>query len=185
MQRAINARHRKRFLFEADLVQKFSLELGDEKFANKFGGCRRQDLREIWDKIKDEVIRSKETNTHARNKLLMWLDKLHNDLSWNQVSSKYQIGVATAVQYVQDLLQGMLRSYQDSNVISFPNSRQRSQMVQLNKELGKRMPNVLYTMDGFHARCKGAHIFKRVSKKYHWKPCFNALFVVDRTFGTV
>lgn len=56
----------------------------------------------------------------------MWLDKLRSDLIWNQVSSRYQIGEETAVQYAHDLLQGMIRAYAGSNVISLPNARPRN-----------------------------------------------------------
>ena len=47
------------------------------------------------------------------------------------------------------------------------------------------MPNILYTLDGKHARCTGMKHIKRLSWKFHFKPCFNCLFIVERVFGTV
>jgi len=176
----------KRYFFEMDLFGKELREVGRFAFTNKFAGCSPDDVLYIWRKIRQHVIRPRETEVHARNKLLLWLDKLHNDLSWNQVSVRYQIGVATAIEYVnKDILKGMINAYEGSDVVSFQNQQQRLRMVALNKQMQKKMAHALYTMDGKHARCKGSHIDVRMSHKYKFKACFNCLFVIERTFGTV
>ena len=176
----------KKSYFEIDLLRKDLRELGPFAFTNKFAGCSPADVVFIWRKIRKHVIRPRETEVHARNKLLMWLDKLHNDLSWNQVKVSYQIGKATAIQYVNDdLLPGMLTAYEGSDIISFQNEQVRRRMMAVNKKRGKSMAHALYTMDGKHVRCLGSHIKVRMSHKHKFKPCFNCLFVIERTFGTV
>ena len=175
----------KRSHFEKDLLQTELLELGEEVFTNKFAGCSPDTVKFIWNKIRNSVIRPREQEVHGRNKLLLWLHKLHGDLSWNEVSASYHIGVATAIGYVRDVLFGMMEAYKDSNIISFPKQDQRLRMVELNKRIEKEMPHALYTMDGKHARCLGARKRERRSQKYNFHPAFNALFVTERTFGTV
>lgn len=176
----------RRYYFERDLLAQESQQLEPITFSNKYAGCSVEDIALIWQKIHLNVVRPRETEVHARNKLLLWLDKIHNDLSWNQVSKSYQIGVATAIQYVnEDLLPGIITAYQGSKIISFQNPQQRLTMVEMNKQRGISMAHALYTMDGKHVRCKGAHIKERGSHKHNFKPCFNCLFVIERTFGTV
>ena len=177
---------KRRYWFEQDLMSRELRKLGETKFKNKHGGCSAADVEFIWQKIQEHVIRPRESFFHARNKLLMWLDKIHNDLSFEQISTSYHIGVATAVEYIQDLLPGMIEGYRDSNIISFYTEEQRMRMMQINKRRGLKMANALFTMDGKHAKCRGLHIPERRSPKYDCHiPCFTALFVIERTFGTI
>ena len=177
---------KKRYWFEQDLLSRESRMLGPEKFSNKYAGCSAQDVRFIWSKIHQHVIRPRETFVHSRNKLLLWLDKLHNDLNWDHISKAYKIGVATAIEYVKDLLQGIIKAYEGSDIISFYSEDTRLRMIEINKQRGVRMANALFTMDGKHAKCRGLNIPERRSKKYNNHiPCFTALFVIERTFGTI
>ena len=176
---------KKRDHFEKDILNLDLRERGEAAFASKFAGCRPEDVMFIWNKIRSNVLRPRESEFHGRNKLLLWLHKLHGDLSWNQISASYHIGVATAIGYVKDVLFGMVEAYKDSDIISFPKQDQRLRMVELNKRIGKEMPHALYTMDGKHARCLGARKPERQSPKYNFHPAFNALFVTERTFGTI
>lgn len=176
----------KQFFFETDLFKKNIAELGEVEFTRKFAGYTPSDVQFFWQKIKHNVIRSHETEVHARNKLLMWLDKLHNKLKWKKVQKDYKIGTATAILYVKQVLTGIIKSFANKNVITFPNEAQRKKMVELNKIRNIPMPHGLYTMDGKHAKCLGHAIRKRMSHKFKFHlPCFNVLFVIERTFGTV
>ena len=181
----IRKKWKKKHYFEQDLLTLSLRELGADGFASKFCGCSVNDILYIWNNIKKRVLRAKETEIHARNKLLLWLDKLHNDLKWKQIKSRYQIGIKTAVDYVDDILNGIIDSYKNTNVISFPTEQQKLKMVKMNKLLRKPMPHALFTMDGKHARCFGAKCKKRLSYKYKFIPCFNVLFLIERAFGTV
>ena len=177
---------KKRFFFEQDLVARGLRILGKDRFQSKYAGCSQSDIDFFWEKIERHVIRPRESKIHARNKLLLWLDKVHNDLSWRQVSDSYQIGVATAIQYVHNLLAGFIKAYKGTDVISFPNAPQRMRMVSANKQRGKHMPHALYTMDGKHARCRGSTFPERMSPKYKGKHAYyNCLFLVERCFGTI
>lgn len=177
---------KKRHRFELDHLKLEKDILVDDTFQSKFAGCTVDDIQYIWNKIKKHVVLPRETEVHARNELMMWLDKLHNDLSWVQISVIYQIGISTAIKYSHDLLKGMIQAYQGSDIISFPAETEMMQMVKVNQQRGKRMPHALYSLDGKHAKCRGLHFKHRKSKKYKCKiPCFNVLFVVERTFGSI
>ena len=123
--------------------------------------------------------------------------QLHSKLSWKKVAELYHISDSTAIEYVDNLCRGMIESYKDSNIVSFPSEQQRQHMMKLNKMRGKPMAHAIYSMDGKHARydsqffrqqmhfnntmfrCEGIHIKHRLSHKYHFFPCFNALFVSE------
>lgn len=122
---------------------------------------------------------------HCRNKFLLWLDKLHNCLSYRQIESKYQIGVTTVKSHVDDMLKAIIKSFQGTNVISLPTLEQRLQMVEILKQKGVPMPDALFSVDGSHPRCLGRNNYLRVSPKYKWLPCFNVTFLIERVFGTV
>ena len=160
-------------------------ELGEKEFQNKFAGISHEDIKLFWNSIEKHVIKPKETHLHARNKLLLWLDKLHNDLSWKQIKSIYKIGSATAVTYTHDIMNGIINSYKNKNIITFPNEIQRNKMVEINVRRNVALPHCLFTLDGKHALCTGRNRRERRSFKYKWLPCFNAMFVIERVFGTV
>ena len=90
----------KQYYFEQDLLAKFKLELGDLEFSRKFCGYSADEKNFLWDKIKCNATKPKETNVHARNKLLLWLDKLHNNLKWKEIKLQYKIGTVTAMNYI-------------------------------------------------------------------------------------
>ena len=160
-------------------------ELGEKDFCSKFAGICSQDIQWFWLSIKQNTKKINETEFHARNKLLLWLDKLHNSLSWKQIKNDYKIGSASAVNYIQDLLTGIIKTYKNTNVITFPNEIQRRKMVKINKQRNVLLPNCLFTLDGKHSLCTGRNRKERRSFKYKWLPCFNVLFVIERVFGTV
>ena len=124
--------------FEHDLLTLNLDKLGEKEFSNKYAGCSHDDVLYLWSNIRSEVIRPKETEFHARNKLLMWLDKLHNNLSWKKLHRDYKIGISTSIEYVDDLCSGFLKAYEGSSIISFPTESQRLKMVKLNKQKGKK-----------------------------------------------
>ena len=132
------------------------------------------------------VIRLKETEIHARIKSLLWLDKMHNDLKWIDCKDKYNISTSCAIIYVQDVLKGIMKTFKNENIVTFPSEKQKLKMVSLNKMRNKDMPQASFTMDGKHAKCLGKHISERLSYKFKFKvPCFNVLFLIERTFGTI
>ena len=176
---------RKKFHFERDLLNLKLRQLGETEFKNHFGGTSSDDIKSFWREIRANCIRPKETEMHARNKLLLWLDKLHNSLSWKNIKSEYRIGVATAVGYVEDILNGIIKTFSNRNIITFPNEKQRLRMVEILIKRGALMPTGIFTLDGKHALCTGRNIAERRSHKYHWLPCFNVMFVIERVFGTV
>lgn len=171
--------------FEEDLVNFYVQKLGIKGFKSKFAGLNPTEIIEFWIKIKMVSVRPRETEYHARNKLLMWLDKLHNNLSWNQVREQYEIGASTAIGYADDVMDGILSSFQDTDIITFPNTEERYKLMQINERRGALMPHALFTMDGKHALCTGRTRSERLSHKYKWLPAFNALFIIERVFGTV
>ena len=176
---------RKNYYFESDLLSLKVSELGPIEFAKHFGGTSCEDVKAFWNEIKTNCIRPKETEMHARNKLLLWLDKLHNNLGWKSIKSKYKIGTATAIGYVHDVMNAIIKTFGNTNIITFPGENQRMKMVQMNVKRNVPMPNALFTLDGKHAQCLGRNKRERQSYKHRFLPCFNALFVIERVFGTV
>eukprot|EP01084_Bolivina_argentea_P139430 245281_1 len=47
------------------------------------------------------------------------------------------------------------------------------------------MPDAIFAVDGSHTRCTGRNISERRSHKYHWLPCFNVMFIIERALGTI
>lgn len=175
----------KKYFFEQDLMEKYERELKEREFKSTFAGYSARELRWFFETIKDELVRPKETEWHARNKLLLWLDKLHNSLSGQQMRNKYKIGQKTAYSHVEDVLQSIIASYENSDVVRFPNKKEREEMKSILKRKGAELPEVLFALDGSHARCTGRNIKERLSFKYRWLPCFNVLFVTERVLNTV
>ena len=175
----------KRLYFEQDLLCKFAMNLKPKAFKARFAGYNAEEINWFFQQIKGCAIRPKETEVHCRNKLIMWLDKLHNCLSYHQIENKYQIGIATAKSHVDDILKAIIKSFHGTNVISLPTLEDRLQMVKVLKQKGVPMPDALFSVDGSHPRCTGRHRSERVSHKYRWLPCFNVMFLIERVFGTV
>lgn len=176
---------RKKYYFEDDLLAMKLKQLGHKEFKNHFSGTSAADIDSFWKQIRENCIRPRETEIHARNKLILWLDKLHNQLSWKKIKSEYKIGAATAIGYVNDVLDGIIKSFKLRNMITFPSEEQRIKMTGLMVKKGALMPNALFTMDGKHALCTGRNKRERRSVKYKWLPCFNVMFIIERVFGTV
>ena len=175
----------KKYYFEQDLLTKFVNEMKPKAFKARFAGYRPEEINWFFQKIKNSAIRPKETEVHCRNKLLMWIDKLHNCLSYHQINDKYQIGVATAKSHIDDILKAIIKSFRGTNVVSLPTLDQRLQMVKILKQKGAPMPDAIFSVDGSHTRCTGRDIQERVSHKYRWLPCFNVMFLIERVFGTI
>ena len=181
----LRKRWRKKYYFEQNLLQKFKRELSVTEFKTRFASYSPCELSWFFDTIKDELIRPRESRCHAMNKLLLWLDKLHNSLSGLQMKERYQIGIKTAYSHVQDVLVAVMKSYENKNAIRFPTISERKQMVRILKSKGSPFPDALFSLDGSHARCTGRHIRERLSFKYHFLPCFNVLFVTERVLSTI
>lgn len=164
-------RWRKRYYFEQNLLIKFQRELQETEFKSRFASYSPRELSWFFDTIKDELVRPRETQFHAMNKLLLWTDKLHNSLSGQQMKERYQIGIKTAYSHVQDVLSAILKSYENKNVVRIPTIEEREQMVRILKTKGASLPDAVFSLDGSHARCTGRHVRERLSFKYHWLPC--------------
>ena len=176
---------RKNFYFEQDLLTLFATSLDEKAFTARFAGYQVREIQWFFQKIKKKALRPKETEIHCQNKLLLWLDKLHNCLTYQQIKAKYCIGMTTARNHINDILQAILNSFENENVVSFPNKKQRERMVKILKTKNVPVPDALFALDGSHTRCTGRHIRERISKKYNWLPCFNVTFIIERVLGTV
>ena len=171
--------------FEKDLLSMYLKKLQITGFVKKFGGFLPNEISKFFEKIQMNAIKQRETCQHARNKLLVWLDRNHNKLKWDQIAHEYCIGASTAKGYITDIEDAILRTFENTNIISFPSERNKQKMVEILKNKKSHMPHVLFTLDGKHARCNGKTHTERLSWKYRWQPCFNCLFVIERVFGTV
>ena len=106
-------------------------------------------------------------------------------MSYKQIKQKYKIGETTSINHIKDILVAIVKSYENKNVVTFPDEQQRKQMVQILKQKNAPMPDAIFSMDGSHLRCTGRHITERMSHKYRWLPCFNVLFIIERVFWTI
>ena len=177
---------KKKYYFEQDLLAVYTRTLDKGRFAATFAGYNPEQINWFFEQIKNEALRPKETEWHCRNKLLMWLDKMHNVLSYEQIRCKYFIAAATAKSHINDILQAILRSFDGRNIVAFPNTEQRHKMVQILKAKRAVMPHCWCTMDGSHVHASGRNFSERLSYKYNsTSACFNVLFIVERVFGTV
>ena len=166
-------RWKKKLYFEQDLLTRFTQTLDLLAFKSKFAGYTPEDITRFFNKIKENTIRPRETTVHCRNKLLLWIDRLHNQLSWNQIAKEYKIGRSSSKIYVEDVEKGILKTFEHTNIVSFPSEAEKQEMVKILKKRGAHMPHALFTLDGKHARCVGKFFIERLSWKYHWQPCFN------------
>jgi len=111
---------------------------------------------------------------------------MHNVLSYQQIRGKYHIGIATAKSHITDVLQAILKSFKNENVVRFPTAAQRIEMVKILKTKGAEMPDAWASMDGSHVKCSGRRFKERLSHKYKsTSACFNVLFIVERVMGTI
>lgn len=175
----------KRHYFEQDLLGLFASQMKLSTFKARFAGYRPEEVDWFFQRIKSRALRPRETEAHCCNKLLMWLDKLHNCLSYREIENKYQIGIATAKSHVDDILRSIITSFEGSDVISLPTLEQRIQMVKILKLKGALVPDALFSVDGCHPRCTGRKKSYRISHKYNFLPCFNVTFLIERVFGTI
>ena len=178
------AKWKKSAYMEQDLLGLFEKTKSLARFKARFIFSPQQ-LRWFWGTIKHNAIKPKETEHHAQNRLLLFCDKVHNSLSGAQMADKYEIGIATAFSHVWDLLLAILKSYDQSEVVSFPNSEERELMEAILKQKGEKMPHAIFAVDGSHLRCMGRNNAERRSKKYNWLPCFGVHIICDRIFGSV
>lgn len=180
-------RWKKKMYFQQDLLAKFKREMTVGEFKARFAGYTPHQLEWFFDTIKDALLlqRPKSTPWHARNKMLLFLDKLHNCLQGREMKDKYKIGVKTADSHIKDVLRAIITSYQDQNVVRFPNQQERQRMIRILKRKGSPMPDALFALDGSHARCTGRDKAERLSHKYHFLPCYNCLFVSERVLNTI
>ena len=177
---------KKNLYFEQDLLQTFTTTLDESTFASMFAGYKPKEIIWFFNKIKEKAIRPKETEWHCRNKLLLWLDKMHNALSYQQIRAKYFIGIATAKSHINDILEAILKSFKNENIVTFPNIAQRNQMVEILRSKKAEFPDAWCSMDGSHVKCSGRKFKERLSYKYRCtSACFNVLFIVERVFGTI
>ncbi len=169
---------RKNFYFESDLFPEKSMN-------DKVCGYTCMQIDEFFDKIKMKLIKPKETETHARNKLIMWLDRMHNKLGWNQIKREYRISTTSAIKFANHVLNAIVQSFAGTNIVCFPNQQEREIIVDILKKKKAAMPWIVFSFDGKHAGCDGMKFFERMSYKYHFHPCFNLLFIIERGFNTI
>ena len=169
---------KKSFYFEQNL-------LAVKHSTNKFAGMSHIQINAFFDQIKHNLIRPNETEIHAKNKLLLWLDRLHNSVSWRKIADEYDISESSAINFVNDLLNSILISFQGTGIISFPTKVEKYAMVNILKKKNVSMPQAIFTFDGKDAICCGKSHSERLSYKYRFLPCFSVLFLVERALGTV
>ena len=170
--------------FDTDLLVILEKKMSLRKFKARFIHTP-SEVRWFFKMIQARAVRPLETPAHARNKLLLYLDRFHNCLSGEQMSDKYQIGCKTAYDHCSDIVQAILSTYADKNPISFPTMQERPQMVSILKLKKRPAPTALFSVDGSDLRCTGRHIAERRSRKYRWLPCFKITAVIERVLGTV
>ena len=161
------------------------IELGETRFLKQFASYTPKQIECFFEKIKSNLIRPPETIHHARNKVILWIDRCHNKQNLHDLVKFYKIGISTAKGFFQEVEEAILKTFRKSNIISFPSEEQKIKMVEILKQRDVPMPHIIFTLDGKHARCTGMKHNERLSWKFHWKPCFNCLFVIERVFGTV
>ncbi len=111
---------KKKYFFDQDLFTRDLRHLGEAEFKTKYGYYA-GDINYIWDKIKYFSLTQVENEIHGRNKLLLWLDTLHNELKLKQIKRDYKIGTKTADNYINSILHGIIKAYKGTGIISFPN----------------------------------------------------------------
>lgn len=178
------ARWKKKQFFEQDLLRVYSSQLTARAFKSTYV-FEPQQIARLFVDIKAKLLRPKETEVHARNKILLWLDKLHGSLSGQQMSVKYYIGVQTAYSHISDVLKAVLMTFNKAQLVQFPSATERDWMVKILKQKNAPMPDALFAVDGSHARCSGYRFRERLSYKWKNRPCFNAMFIIERVFGTI
>ena len=176
----------KHWYFEQDLLNVFQKTMSPTKFTSTFAGYTPEQIIWFFNKIKMNAMRPNETECHCRNKLLVWLDKLHNELGYQQIPIKCPIGVSTAVSHNNNIVKEILKSFQKKNVIRFPDANQREKMVKILKAKGVEMPDAVASMDGSHVKCRGKSKKERLSyKSKSTVACCNVSFIVERVFHTI
>ncbi len=172
--------------FQQDLFTVFLTNLGEKKFTAKFAGFKPHEIISFFGAVRMHYLRPNETLEHARNKLLLWLDWLHNSLSYAQVSEYYDIGISTAVEYLREVPRGICSAYQGSQVISLPPKSVRHKIVESLKKQNRPMWHVVFLCDGSHPRCNGYKTHpERLSWKHNFEPAFNVTFVIERGLKTI
>lgn len=155
--------------FEQDLFTVLQADLGEQGFSKHFAGYKPKQILDFFIKIKSNLIRERETENHARNKLLFWIDRNHNAQYWHNIARQYKIGISTAKGYIKDVEKAIFKSFRNSKIINFPNAAQRLKMMQILKMRGVPLPHILFTLDDKHARCTGFQFIDRLSWKWKWK----------------
>ena len=171
--------------FDLDLFQIHKEQMSEKLFKSCYVYAPAQ-IDELYQDIRLELIRPRETMAHSRNKLLLFMDKLHNSLSGNQMSVKYHIGVETAFSHIRDVVEAILNTFKDKNMVTFPSVEERALMVKILAQRQDPLPHALFAVDGSHIRCVGRKNHpERHSKKYGFWPAFNLCFMVERCMGTI
>ena len=169
---------KKNMYFETDLWM-------DKSVDGVICGYNLRQVNVLFAKIKVQLMRPRETEVHARNKVIMWLDRLHNRLGWIEIKKDYRISTASAKIYVDNVLNAITVTFAGTNIISFPNENERKVIVDILKLRGAALPTAIFSFDGKHCRVLGQGRYERLSHKFKFRPCFNALFIIERAFKTV
>ena len=108
---------KKKHHFAKDLMILFEDEWGKDKFKTQFAGYTSQQIQHFFEKIKSNLIRVRESETHARNKLLLWLDRNHNKQNLHDIAKVYKIGLSTAKGYIKQVEQAVLKTFKNSSSV--------------------------------------------------------------------
>lgn len=172
--------------FDGDLLSILEARMSMRKFKARFIHTP-SEIRWFFDTIKENAVRPLETMHHSRNKFLLFLDRVHNCLSGEEMSDKFRIGCKTAYDHCAEITKAILLTYgPNTDVISFPTMLERKKMSDILRVQNRPIPSALFAVDGSDTRCTGRHINERLSFKYgHHLPCFKVTFIGDRLLGSV
>ncbi len=171
-------RWKKKHYFEQNLLER-------DFISNKYAGYTRDQISQLFVRVKRFLVRPRETDVHAQNKLAMWLDWLHNSLSWKNIREAYYISESSAIRYVKDVTTAILKSFEGTDIISFPQEPEKQVLREILKHQNAKMPDILFTFDGKDSHCNGKCHSERICWKYRIIPCYKVLFVVERALGTI
>jgi len=157
-----------------------------KSWNQRYGSYQPRDILRFYQQIKYGFNKPKDTRIKKMNKLLMWINFLHTKSTLSEFSKKWCIKEQTVKNYILDVMMAILISYRnDANIIGVPNHDQQHIMSQILRNTNQDMNNCLLYLDGTHKLCVGRQDKNKRSWKYHWRPAWSHLFVVDRVFGII
>jgi len=90
-------------MFRARFAANIPNKLKIERLVRRFAGYTPKQIQQFFTNIKENLLRPKETEFHARNKLLLLGDRNHSTQYWHTTANRYQIGISTAKGFIKDV----------------------------------------------------------------------------------